>query len=163
MHGSQNEYVLICGMQLRLPLFPAETRMISDCVGVYAKESIVQYIINGLPAYSHDSEDLNEFKFITSTLIKQRLSSKAEIERAFHISESFVQRYYNKFLKYGSKAFFAEKHTKGTPHKIVGEKHARIQSKLDKGQSVNSIAKEEKVRESAIRYHIQQGSLKKKS
>ncbi len=150
-------------MQLKLPLFPADTKLISDCVGVYSKECIVQYIINGLPAYSHSTDDLNGFKFISCTFIQQRLCSKAEIERGFHVSESFVQRYYNKFLKHGPSAFFAEKHTKGVPHKIIGDKHRRIQQKLDKGQSVNSIAKEEKVRESAIRYQIKQGYLKKKT
>lgn len=149
-------------MQLQLPLFPKEAKFISNCVGVYTQDDIVQYIINGLPAYSHSISDLNGFKFITCNFIKQSLCSKAEVQRGFHVSESFVQRYYNKFLKHGAQAFFAEKHTKGQPHKIVGEKHDRIQQKLNKGQSVNSIAKEEQLRESAIRYHIKQGSLKKK-
>lgn len=150
-------------MQLRLPIFPADSKLISDCVGVYTKEGIVQYILNGLPFYSHSSDDLNGFKFITSTFIKQGLCSKAEIERGFMVSEGYVQRYYKKFLEHDAKAFYAEKHTKGTPHKIVGETHNRIQAKLDKGQSVNSIAKQEKVRESAIRYHIKLGNLKKKA
>ena len=35
-------------------------------------------------------------------------------------------------------------------------------NQLDKGQSVNSIAKQEDVRESAIGYGIQQGYLKKR-
>ena len=47
------------------------------------------------------------------------------------------------------------------PIKITGERRIRIQHKLDKGQSVNSIAKEEGVQESAIRYGIKQGYLKK--
>jgi hypothetical protein len=149
-------------MQLQLPIFPSDTKLLSDCVGTYTQEGLVQYIINGLPAYSHTTEDLNGFKFITCTLIEQRLCKKAEIERGFQISESFIQRYYNKYLKYGAKAFFSETHTKGTPHKIVGEKQERIQLKLNKGQSVNSIAKQEKVAESAIRYQIKQGYLKKK-
>jgi hypothetical protein len=149
-------------MQLKLPIFPSETIFLSDCVGIYTIDGIVQYIINGLPAYSHATEDLNGFKFITCTLIKQHLCSQAEIERGFNITEGFVQRYYKKFVKHGAQAFYAEKHTKGTPHKIVGEKQERIQLKLNKGQSVNSIAKQEKVAESAIRYQIKQGYLKKK-
>ena len=149
-------------MQLRLPIFPAGSKLISECVGVYTKDRIVQYIVNGLPFYSHSSDDLKGFKFITSTMIKQRLCSKAEIERGFLVSEGYVHRYYTKFLKHDAHAFYAEKLTKGTPHKIVGETHTRIQAKLDKGQSVNSIAKQEKVRESAIRYHIKLGNLKKK-
>jgi hypothetical protein len=39
----------------------------------------------------------------------------------------------------------------------------RIQSKLDKGKSVNSIAKEEGVAESAIRYGLKQGYKKKRT
>jgi len=38
-----------CCMQLQLPYFPKDARMISDCVGVYEKDDIVQYIVNGLP------------------------------------------------------------------------------------------------------------------
>ena len=45
--------------------------MISDCLGVYEKDSIVQYIANGLPIYSHDVEDLQSFRFITSNFIKE--------------------------------------------------------------------------------------------
>jgi hypothetical protein len=51
---------------------------------------------------------------------------------------------------------------KGTAHKITGACRLRIQAKLDKGQSVNSIAKEEGVAESGIRYNITQGYLKKR-
>ena len=43
----------------------------------------------------------------------------------------------------------------------MGECRERIQLKLDKFQSVYSIAKEEGVRESAIRYQISLGYLKK--
>jgi hypothetical protein len=45
--------------------------------------------------------------------------------------------------------------------KIVGELRYKIQAKLNKGQSVNSVAKEEGVRESAIRNNNNQGYLKK--
>ncbi len=43
-------------MQLKLPLFPTGTTLISDCLGVYEKESIVQYIVNGLPVYAHPKD-----------------------------------------------------------------------------------------------------------
>ena len=58
--------------------------------------------------------------------------------------------------------FFGDDARKGTAYKITGDRRLRIQSKLDKGQSVNSIAKQEAVRQSAIRYGIQQGYLKKR-
>jgi len=47
-------------------------------------------------------------------------------------------------------------------HKMRGELLKRVQSKLDKGQSNNSISKQEGIREGTIRYAIQTGRLKKK-
>jgi len=149
-------------MQLKIPYFPIETKMISDCVGVYEKSDVVQYIVNGLPVYSHSKEDLSSFRFITSNFIEQGLCRKVEIQRCFGVSEDSVNRYWRKFKEQGEEGFFgADKRIGGKAHKILGEKRLRIQRKLDKGQSVYSIAKEEGVRESAIRYQITQGYLKK--
>jgi hypothetical protein len=149
-------------MQLQLPFFPAKTKMISDCVGVYEKEGLVHYIVNGLPVYSHSNEDLNAFRFITSNFIDQGLCRKVEVQRCFSVSEDSVHRYWKKFKEHGEEGFFGvDKRLGGKAHKILGEKRLRIQRKLDKGQSVLSIAKEEGVRESAIRYQITQGYLKK--
>ncbi len=50
-------------MQLQFPLFPKGAKMISDCVGVYEQDGLVQYIINGLPVYSHAKDDMNAFRF----------------------------------------------------------------------------------------------------
>jgi hypothetical protein len=149
-------------MQLQLPIFPKEARLINDHVGVYEKDGIIQYIVNGMPVYSHGSEDINAFRFITSNFIEQGLCRKVDIERFFNVSEDSVYRYHKKFKEQGEKGFFGDDARKGKAHKIVGEKRIRIQEKLDKGQSVNSIGKDEGVRESAIRYAIKQGYLKKK-
>jgi hypothetical protein len=148
-------------MQLQLPLFPKDTTFISSCLGVYEKEGLVQYIANGLPVYSHSKDDLKSFRYITSNFIHEKLCRKTEVERCFHVSEDSVQRAYKKFVKEGAEGFFSGDNRKGTAHKIIGEKKQRIQNKLDKGQSVNSIAKQEGVRESAIRYQLVQGYLKK--
>ena len=149
-------------MQLKLPLFPVGTRYISDCLGVYEKEDIVQYIVNGLPVYAHPKDDLKAFRYITSNFIHQGLCRKTEVERCFHVSEDSVQRAYKKFVDKGEEGFFGHDARKGTAYKITGDRRLRIQSKLDKGQSANSIAKQEGVRESAIRYGIKQGYLKKR-
>lgn len=153
---------LIWGMQLQLPLFPSGCTLISDCLGVYEKQGLVQYIVNGLPVYAHPKDDLKAFRYITSNFIHQGLCRKTEIERCFHVSEDSVQRAYKKFVDKGETGFFGDDARKGTAHKITGDCRLRIQSKLDKTQSVNSIAKQEGVRESAIRYGIKQGYLKKR-
>lgn len=150
-------------MQLILPLFPREAKLINEQVGVYEHEGLVQYIVNGLPVYGHSKDDLNAFRFITSNFIHQGLCRKVDIERCFGISEDTVSRAYKKFVTQGEAGFFGDDARRGHAHKILGERKERIQAKLDKGQSVNSIAKQEGVRESAIRYSIGQGYLKKKS
>lgn len=135
--------------------------MISECLGVYEKDGIVQYIVNGLPVYAHPKDNLKAFRYITSNFIHQGLCRKVEVERCFHVSEDSVQRAYKKFIENGEVGFFGDDARKGTAYKIRGDCRIRIQSKLDKGQSVNSIAKEENLRESAIRYGVKQGYLKK--
>ena len=150
-------------MQLQFPYYPKDARMISDCVGVYEKDNLVQYIANGLPVYAHNKEDINAFRFITSNFIHQGLCRKVDIQKCFGVSEDSIHRYYKKFMEEGEEGFFGIDARHGRAHKIVGERRMRIQRKLDTGQSVNSIAKEEGVRESAIRYQIKQGNLKKKS
>lgn len=149
-------------MQLQLPIFFLDVKFISSTVGVYEKDGLVQYIVNGMPVYAHGNDDLNAFRFFTSNLIHQGLCRKVEIERCFHVSEDTVARSYKKYVEEGESAFFGKDKRKGTAHKIIGDRKENIQRKLDKGQSVNSIAKEESVRESTIRYSIKQGYLKKK-
>ncbi len=150
-------------MQLHLPIFPKETRLLNSHLGVYEHDGLIQYLLNGMPVYSHSKDDLNAFRFITSNFIAQGLCKKVEVERFFGVSEDSVYRYHLKYVEQGASGFFGEDSRRGKAHKITGERRERIQSKLDKGQSVNSIAKEVGVRESAIRYGIKQGYLKKRT
>ncbi len=149
-------------MQLLLPIFPANTTLINASVGVYEHDGIVQYLVNGLPVYSHSKHDNDAFRFITSNFIHQGLCRNVDIERAFGVSEDSVSRAYKKYVTKGEAGFFGPDARFGKAHKIVGDRRERIQAKLDKGQSVYSIAKEEGVRESAIRYGVKQGYLKKR-
>ena len=149
-------------MQLQLPFFPKSTKMVSDCLGVYEQDGIVQYILNGLPAFSHIGDDLNSFRYITSNFIHQGLCSKAEVARCFGVSIDSVYRSCKIFIEERECGFFGKDHRKGVAHKL-GVKTALAQTKLDKGQSVSSIAREIGVSEGAVRYSIKQGYLKKKA
>jgi len=87
--------------------------MISSCLGVYENDGIVQYITNGLPIYSHVSEDLQSFRFITSNFINQGLCKSTEVARCFGISIDTVTRYLSKLRTEGEVAFFLKKSEKG--------------------------------------------------
>ena len=148
-------------MQLQLPIFPAGTHMISDRLGFYVKDDIVQYIINGLPAYAHGKSDHQSFRFITSNFSDMGLCTQAQAQRAFHVSITNVGRAYKLFKEKGSEGFFGADRRHGNAHKILGERKERIQKKLDEGKSISGIARQEGIAEGGIRYHIKQGSLKK--
>jgi hypothetical protein len=108
-------------MQLQLPIFPREAQLINEHVGVYQKDNIVQYIVNGMPIYSHAKDDINAFRFITSNFIHQGLCRKVDIERFFNVSEDSVYRYHKKFKEQGEQGFFGDDARKGKAHKITGE------------------------------------------
>ena len=104
-------------MQLQLPLFPTGCTLISDCLGVYEKDDIVQYIVNGLPVYAHPKDDLKAFRYITSNFIHQRLCRKTEVEKCFHVSEDIVQRAYKKFEEKGEEGSLDMMRAKEQPTK----------------------------------------------
>jgi DNA invertase Pin-like site-specific DNA recombinase len=149
-------------MQLTLPIFPSGSILISDCLGAFSHDKIVQYIVNGLPVYQHAAEDMGSFRFAISNFITLGLCKKTEVMQAFHVSESFVQRACKKAKTEGATGFFNKDSRKGSKHVIVESVRQQLQELLDKGVSVNGMAKQFGLNESTIRYHIKQGYLKKK-
>jgi transposase len=113
--------------------------------------------------FAHGEEDLNSFRYIVSNFIDQGLCKKVEVQRAFHVSDDSIYRYCKLYKEKGADGFFGERpRSKRRSHKMVGETTLKIQKEIDKGRSVNSIAKEFGISEGTIRYQIQQGYLKKR-
>lgn len=148
--------------QLLLPIFPADTRMITSSLGVRTQEGTVFYLLSGMPIYSHPAVDLNKFRYFSSQLILQGLCRNTDIARVFHVSTESVKRYKKLLSEHGEQYFFREELRKGKSHKLLPDVLERIQEKLDKGQSNSSIATAEGVTEGAIRYALSKGYLKKK-
>ena len=148
--------------QLLLPLFPVDTQMLTPVIGVREYDGYVHYLLSGLPIYSHGKDDHLRFRYITSHLILQGLCTNQDIVDLFHVSTDSVRRWKNKLSEGGESVFFGssgERH--GHSSKLLPSVLARIQSEMDKGKSVYSIAKKERVSEGSIRYWIKQGQLKK--
>jgi hypothetical protein len=149
-------------MQLRLPIFPSGTKLISDCVGVYEQDGIVQYIVNGLPVYAHGKDDLQAFRFFFCNLISRGLCSKVQIRKAFCITEDYVNRACRLYKTEGEAGFFKPENRHGYCHKLIGDTLKKAQQLLEEGLSQNATAKAVGVGESAIRYSIKAGYLKKR-
>lgn len=147
--------------QLLIPLFPPDSRMITLTLGVRKENETVYYLHSGVPIFSHESGDMNMFRYITSNLILQGLCKNQDIVDTFHVSVDSVSRWKKKLLEEGEKAFFKPETRHGRSHKLLPHVLDRIQGKLDDGKSAYSIAKEEGISEGSIRYAIKQGRLKK--
>ncbi|MBU0488678.1 MAG: hypothetical protein KKA07_10810 [Bacteroidetes bacterium] len=147
--------------QLLLPIFPRDTRMITMTLGVREYEGTVYYLHSGVPIYSHESDDLTKFRYVTSNLLIQGLCNNQDIADAFHVSIDSVRRWKRKLTEEGDGAFFKEESRHGRSHKLLPNVLDRIQGKLDVGRSSYSIAKEEGISEGSIRYAIKLGRLKK--
>jgi hypothetical protein len=135
--------------------------MITLTLGVREQEGFVYYLHSGMPIFSHETGDLPKFRYITSNLILQGLCSNQDIVDAFHVSTDSVRRWKRILSEKGESAFFTVESRHGWSHKLLPDVLARIQGKLDKFQSVNSIAKEEGLSEGSIRAAIKLGRLKK--
>ena len=150
-------------MQLLLPIFPRDVKLINPCLGVFEKEAVVFYLHNGVPIFSHKSEDLRSFRYITSNLIIQRVCRKMEIQKCFGVSYDSVKRAEKKLREKGERAFFTEENRRGSCYKLLPETLLRMQTYLDEGNNNSEIARLENVSEGAVRYAIKTEKLKKKN
>jgi len=148
--------------QLLLPLFPVDTKMLTPVLGVREFDGYVHYLLGGLPIYSHSKEDHLRFRYITSHLALQGLCKNQDIVDLFHVSADSVRRWKKKLSEEGESVFFGGGDGRhGHSSKLFPSVLERIQSEMDKGKSVSSIAKKEGISEGSIRYWIKQGKLKK--
>lgn len=148
-------------MQLLLPLFPKGVTMITPILAVYEQAGEVYYSHSGMPIFTHPVNDLHQFRYITSNLIHQGLCRQVDIVNTFGVSPDSVRRHLRKFEREGMSAFVEKDGRHGRSYKMTPERLSRIQKLLNKGESNNSIARQEGISEGSIRYMIKQGQLKK--
>jgi transposase len=149
-------------MQLKLPIFPHETKLFNASFGVFSQEGTVFYLHCGQPVGMHEVEDHNSFRHKIASFIEVGLCTQSEVVNTLHVSADSVRRSCQQYRQNGEAAFFAPDGRKGKSHKMLPQVLERVQKQLNEGKSVNSIAKKVGVREGTIRYCIQTGKLKKK-
>lgn len=150
-------------MQMQLPIFPRQTRLLSPSWGVFQQEDSVYYLHNGSPVYTHHKDDLNTYRYVTATLIVNKSCRASDLSRVFGVSVRNFQRYAARLRKDGTDAFFNPVDNRGKCYKMTSAKLEEAQGYLDMGYSQVKTAKAINVSESAIRYHLRKGTLKKKN
>ena len=71
--------------QMVLPIFPSDMTFINELIGFQKNEGRVYYFHGQLPVYSHDEDDINSFRFITSQLVVSGNVKQIEISNAFGV------------------------------------------------------------------------------
>ena len=149
-------------MQLLLPIFPKDTKMINSVLGVFEEDDFVYYLLSGMPIHTHFKDDIESFRWITAKLVVQNLCKQVDISRCFGVSEDSVYKSVKKLRIKGESGFFEIHHGGGRKPKLIGNLLDRIQNSIHKGESNYSIAKREGISEGTIRNALKTGKLKKK-
>lgn len=146
---------------MQLPVFPKQTKLFSSTWGVFQKDDFVYYLHNGSPVYIHQKDDLNTYRYVTATLIENNSCQASDLSKVFGVNARNFQRYAKRLRQGGADAFFNPVDNRGKCHKMTPDKLQEAQRYLDRGYSQLKTAKAIEVSESAIRYHLRKGALKK--
>jgi len=97
-----------------------------------------------------------------ASLVVNHLCTIGELSRALGVNRKNIERYVKTYHEHGPGYFFNRPDGRGQCHKLTEDLRATIQEKLDAGLSQYRIAREHGISDSAIAYHINKGTLKKK-
>ena len=147
--------------QLVLPIFSPECKHINNPVGFQKIKGRIYYFHGLLPVFSHDEDDLESFRFITSQLVVNGNVKQKEIVKAFGISAISVKRYVKRHMKCGSKGFFRQAKARSA-HVLTADIKEKVQKLLEKGQTASEIGRKLNIKSSTIRKAIKRGRREKK-
>lgn len=149
-------------MQMQLPIFPKETKLINACVGVFEREDFVYYLHNGSPVFCHQKNDLQNYRYITANLVVTGLCRCSEVAQALGVSSRNIERYAKALREKGGEHFFNREEKRGSGYKLNEEDLEYAQRMINEFYSVADIARLMGITEGTLRYHIKKGTLKKK-
>jgi|TARA_B100000959_G_C14608089_1_gene470890 hypothetical protein len=126
--------------QAQLPIFPNGSTTINTTLAFEKSEGQVTYFNGTMPVFSHDENDLNTFKMITSQFYINGNATQAEICRAFGVSPINVKRAVKKYREHGAAGFYKPRNTRKATV-LTPEVLEQAQSLLDQGMLPGDVAK----------------------
>ena len=149
-------------MQLQLPLFTPDTKLVNSSVGIYERDGLVYYLHNCTPIFCHEKGNMDHYRFIVGSLVVNGLCTSSELSKCLGVSQRNINRYARRYREEGGYGFFNPTDNRGKCHRMSAEKLEQAQHYLDSGMSQQRTGREINVSECTIRYHIKNGNLKKK-
>jgi transposase len=114
-----------------------------------------------LPVFSHEEDDIESFRFITSQLVVSGNVKQIQISKAFGIPYVNVKRSVKILKENGPKGFYKTRKGKSA-HVLTSDKIKKAQRLLYKGSNASEVEQKINVKASTIRKAIQQGRLFRK-
>jgi len=148
-------------MQMQLPIFPNDTKLINACLGFKKSDDFVYYLHNGSPIFCHQKDDINSYRYITANLVDTGLCKCSELADALGVSRRNIERYTKHLREKGSGWFLNRPERRGGAHKITDEMMEKAGKLINEFYSVSDVARMLGVSEGALRYHIKKGTIKK--
>src|ERR1039458_489091 len=147
--------------QMQLPIFSEGVNPITNDVGYEKKENTMVYYCGTMPVFSHSVDDLDSFRMIVSQLYVNGTVHQANLTRAFQIKPLALKRWVKRYRADGARAFFQSRPSGSKPKILTPEVRARVQDRLDQGQSLSQIAAELVLNYDAVRKAVADGRLKR--
>jgi transposase len=147
--------------QMQLPIFSDGVTPITNDVGYEKKENTVVYYCGTMPVFSHAVGDLDSFRMIVSQLYVNGTVPQANLTRAFQIKPLALKRWVKRYRANGVRAFFQSRRGGSKPKILTPEVRARVQDRLDQGQSLSEIAAELALNYDVLRKAVADGRLKR--
>jgi hypothetical protein len=145
--------------QVQLPLFPAGTTQLNDCLAFECRDGQITYYNGHLPVFTHAQEDLAAFRLFTSQLVVNGSATQGDIRRAFGVPKVAVQRALARYRAGGAAAFFVPPQPR-RGRKLTPEVLAQVQALLDAGEAVPAIRRQTGVLANTIHKAIRAGRLR---
>ena len=85
-------------MQMQLPFFPTNTKLINDTLGFREQDGTVYYLHNGNPIFCHSKDDLNGYRFQLANVVVNKLCTIGELSSALGIGRKNIERYVKAYV-----------------------------------------------------------------
>jgi DNA-binding CsgD family transcriptional regulator len=150
-------------MQMQLPIFPVDTKLVNNTLGILSTDEMVYYLHNGSPVFCHPESNINHYRFICGNLVANGLCTASELADALGVTRRSIERYAKKHRESDGDAFLVKPDRRGQCFKMTPKVLAKTQELLDQGLNKEEIARQLNISSSSIRNHIKKGGLKKKN
>jgi hypothetical protein len=145
--------------QMQLPMFPEGVTHITNQLAVMKKDGHVTYFNGHMPVFSHDENDIQTFRMITSQFCVSGHVKQSDIIRTFGVTSISVKRSVKAYRERGPKGFYAPRVTRSAAV-LVEDVVSEIEGRLAGGAAAAEIAKDLGLKLNTIQKAMREGRIR---